>query len=56
MIDPLSALATAVTTLILPKALEKVGEKLGEVALAKSEEAINATRQRVQEKLQAAGF
>lgn len=55
MVDPLSALATAITTLILPKALEKLGDKLGEVALAKSGEAINTTRQIVQEKLQAAG-
>lgn len=51
--EPLSILAGAVTTYILPKALEKVGEKVGEAALAKSGEAIQATRRTVQKKLQA---
>jgi hypothetical protein len=53
MVDPLSLLAGAVTTYIVPKALEKVGEKVGEAALAKSGAAIQATRKAVQEKLQA---
>lgn len=51
--EPLSVLAGAVTTYILPKALEKVGEKVGETALAKSKQAIQATRKVVQEKLKA---
>lgn len=49
--EPLSLLAGAVTTYIIPKALEKVGEKVGEAALAKSGEVIQATRKAVQEKL-----
>lgn len=53
MVEPLSLLAGAVTTYIIPKALEKVGEKVGEAALAKSDAAIQATRKAVQEKLQA---
>jgi hypothetical protein len=51
MVEPLSLLAGAVTTYIIPKALEKVGEKFGEAALAKSGEAIQATRNVVQAKL-----
>jgi len=51
MVEPLSLLAGAVTTYIIPKALEKVGEKVGEAALAKSGEAIQATRNVVQAKL-----
>ncbi|MFM7426473.1 MAG: Fis family transcriptional regulator [Elainella sp.] len=47
----LSVLAGAITTYIVPKALEKVGEKVGETALAKSGEAIQATRRAVQEKM-----
>ena len=50
--EPLSLLAGAVTTYILPKALERVGEKVGEAALAKSSEVIQATRKTVREKLQ----
>ena len=53
MVEPLSWLAAAVTTYMIPKALEKVGEKVGEAALAKSGAAIQATRKTVQEKLQA---
>ncbi|MGB3491941.1 MAG: hypothetical protein WBA57_04390 [Elainellaceae cyanobacterium] len=49
--EPLSLLAGAVTTYIIPKALEKVGEKVGEAALARGSEAIQATRKVVQEKL-----
>ena len=51
MVEPLSLLAGAVTTYIIPKALEKVGEKVGEAVLAKSGEAIQATRNVVQAKL-----
>lgn len=53
MVDPLSGLAIAVVTLILPKALGKVGEKLGEAVFTKSGETIQAIRKAVQEKLQA---
>jgi len=53
--EPLSLLVGAVTTYIIPKALEKVGEKVGETALAKSSEAIQATRKVVQAKLKSTG-
>jgi hypothetical protein len=53
MVEPLSLLAGAVTTYLVPKALEKVGEKIGEAALAKSGAAIQATRKAVQNKLTA---
>jgi len=53
MVEPLSLLAGAITTYIVPKALEKVGEKVGEATLAKSGAAIQATRKAVQEKLNA---
>ena len=53
--EPLSLLVVAVTTYIIPKALEKVGEKVGETALAKSSEAIQATRKVVQAKLKSTG-
>ncbi len=53
MVEPLSLLVGAVTTYIIPKALEKVGEKVGEAALAQSSQAIQATRKVVQEKLKA---
>lgn len=46
-------LVGVITTYILPKALEKVGEKVGEAALAKSGQTIQATRKIVQEKLKA---
>jgi hypothetical protein len=52
MVEPLSLLAGAVTTYIIPKALEKLGEKAGETAFAKSGAAIQATRRAVQGKLQ----
>lgn len=48
-------MAGVVTTIILPKALEKVGEKVGETAWDKSGEAIQSVRETVQAKLQAAG-
>jgi len=53
MVEPLSLLAGAITTYVVPKALEKVGEKVGEAALAKSGAAIQATRKAVQDKLTA---
>ena len=55
MVDPLSVIAGAITSLILPKAVEKVGEKLGEAALEKSGAAIQAARKAVQDKLQEVG-
>lgn len=51
MID-ISVIAGAITCLILPKAAEKIGEKLGEVTLNKGGEAIQAARQAVQAKLE----
>jgi hypothetical protein len=53
MLEPLSLLAGAITTYIVPKALEKVGEKVGEAALAKSGAAIQATHKAVQDKMNA---
>jgi hypothetical protein len=53
MVEPLSLLAGTITTYIVPKALEKVGEKVGEAALAKSGAVIQATRKAVQDKMNA---
>ncbi|MCW5318356.1 Fis family transcriptional regulator [Nostoc sp. KVJ3] len=55
MIDPVSLVAGVVTTVLLPKALEKVGEKIGETAWDKSAEAIQSVRGTVQAKLQTMG-
>jgi hypothetical protein len=55
MVDPLSMVAGVVTTIMLPKALEKVGEKVGETVWDKSGEAIQAVRQVVQGKMLSAG-
>ena len=55
MVDPLSMVAGVVTTIILPKALDKVGEKVGGTVWDKSGEVIQAVRQAVQGKLQSAG-
>lgn len=55
MIDPVSIVAGVVTTVLLPKALEKVGEKIGETAWDKSAEAIQNVRETVQAKLQTTG-
>ena len=52
MVDPISVIAGAITSLILPKAVEKIGEKLGEVTLEKGGAAIQAARQAVQAKLE----
>jgi hypothetical protein len=51
MAEPLSLLAGVVTTCIVPKALEKIGEKGGEIAFNKIGESIQALRKVVQEKL-----
>lgn len=51
MIDPLSLLAQGVITFIIPKALEKMGEMVGETAFLKSKETISATRDTVRKKL-----
>ncbi len=55
----LSMLGGAVTTLLLPKVLEKageaIGEKLGEAAIEKSGETVQLVRKTVEGKLQAAG-
>lgn len=55
----LSMLAGAVSTILLPKVLEKagesIGEKLGEAALEKSGKTVQLVRQTVQGKLQTAG-
>lgn len=51
----LTAIATAVTTVILPKAMEAVGEKFGETAFEKGGELIQTTRQAVHGKLEEAG-
>jgi hypothetical protein len=55
MVDPISVVAGAVTTLILPKAVEKIGEKIGEAVWEKSGQVIQTAHQTVQTKLQAAG-
>lgn len=57
--EPLSILAGAVTTIVLPKVLEKagemIGEKIGEAAIAKSSDTVQIVRQTVRGKLQASG-
>lgn len=50
-----TVIATAATTIILPKAMETVGEKFGEKAFEKGGQLIQETRQTVQQKLQKAG-
>lgn len=55
MVDPISVVAGAVTTLILPKAVEKFGEKIGEAIWEKSGQVIQNAHQTVQTKLQVAG-
>ena len=52
MVDPISVIAGAITSLILPKAVEKVGEKLGEATLEKSGAIIKAARKSIQNKLE----
>ena len=57
--EPLSILAGAVTTIVLPKVLEKtgetIGEKITEAAIAKSSETVQIVCDTVQNKLQAVG-
>lgn len=53
MID-IPVIAKAIISIILPTAVEKIGEKLGEVTLEKSGEVIQAARQAVQTKLEKA--
>jgi hypothetical protein len=57
--EPLSVLAGIVTSIVLPKLLEKagetIGEKIGETAIEKSGETIQLVRKTVQDKLQSAG-
>ena len=50
MID-IPVIAKAIISIILPKAVEKIGEKLGEVTLEKSGAIIKAARQTVKAKL-----
>ncbi len=50
MID-IPVIAQAIISIILPKAVEKIGEKLGEVTLEKSGAIIQAARQTVKAKL-----
>lgn len=49
--EPLLAMASAITTYVLPKALEKIGEKVGEASLDKSKEAIQTIQTKVRGKL-----
>ncbi|AFZ43387.1 fis family transcriptional regulator [Halothece sp. PCC 7418] len=57
--EPISALATTVTAIILPKVLEKasetVGMQIGKAAFQKTGETIQRLKTTVQEKLEAAG-
>ncbi|MBW4475005.1 MAG: Fis family transcriptional regulator [Stenomitos rutilans HA7619-LM2] len=52
MVDPVSVIVGAITSLILPKAAEKFGEKLGDVTLEKSAALVQAARQAVHNKLE----
>lgn len=49
--EPLLAIASAITTYVLPKALEKIGEKVGEASLDKSKKAIHTIQTKVRGKL-----
>lgn len=57
--EPLSIIASAVTTIVFPKILEKAsekfGEKIGETVFEKSGETIQLIRETVRGKLQVAG-
>jgi hypothetical protein len=53
--EPFSVLAGVVTTIVLPKVLEKASEKIGEAVIEKSGEAVQLLRKTVQDKLQAVG-
>lgn len=49
--EPLSILASAIGQYVVPKALEKIGEKVGESALAKSSDSIQSVRKVVAAKM-----
>lgn len=49
--EPLLTIAGAITTYVLPKALEKIGEQLGEASLEKSKETIQSIQASVRCKL-----
>lgn len=51
--EPLLIIASAISQYIVPKALEKIGEKLGESALDKGRESIQSVRKIVSEKMKA---
>lgn len=51
--EPLSLLAGAISQYIVPKALEKIGEKVGESAIAKSSKSIQSVQEMVHEKMKA---
>ncbi|MEM8505198.1 MAG: Fis family transcriptional regulator [Cyanobacteria bacterium P01_D01_bin.1] len=51
--EPLSILASAIGQYVIPKALEKIGEKVGESALAKSNDSIQSVREIVAAKMKA---
>lgn len=52
MVNPISVIVGAITSLILPKAAEKFGEKLGDLTLEKSAALVQAVRQVVRNKLE----
>lgn len=51
--EPLSILASAISQYVLPNALKKIGDKLGESAIAKSSSSIQSVRSIVGEKMKA---
>lgn len=51
--EPLLLLAKAVTTYLIPKALEKIGERTGEAALAQGKKQIEAIQTAVRKKFEA---
>lgn len=51
--EPLALLANAIATYIVPKALEKIGEKAGEAAISQGKEQIKAIQKTVQNKFEA---
>lgn len=51
--EPILLIAGAISQYVLPKALEKIGEKFGEAAIAKSSKSIQSVRKIVEEKMRA---
>jgi hypothetical protein len=51
----LTAIATAITTVIIPKAIEAVGKKVGDSAFDKSSDMVKTTYQTVKGKLEKSG-